>query len=63
MGRTDATLTTKISFSYPTKWTPKLEALKDVYGALSIQDVIRSILAGFLKEKETEPGSVLTKWK
>ena len=52
MGKTDALTTKKIMLVIPETWIPKLDALKDTYGALSTQDVIRNILAGFLAEKE-----------
>lgn len=41
----DATKTHGFHMTIPIEWIPKLEALKPQYGALSIQDVIRAILA------------------
>jgi len=52
LGKGDATTTEKIMLTLPSTWLPKLEALKTVYGAMSIQDVIRGILGGVLAEKE-----------
>ena len=52
MGKGDATKTEKIMLTVPSEWISQLEALKTVYGAMSVQDVIRGILGGVLAKKE-----------
>ena len=43
----------QISLTLPNDWIKSLEALKSVYGALNIQEVIRAILASALHKKES----------
>jgi hypothetical protein len=35
----------KMILTLPSRWMPKLKAVMDTYGALTVQDVIRTILA------------------
>ena len=44
----------RLQIVIPTRWMPKLEAIKDTYGALTVQDVIRSIIASVLFPEECE---------
>jgi hypothetical protein len=56
LGKGNALETEKISLVLPKTMLTKLEALKTVYGAMSVQDVIRSILAEVLPTKKaTKP--------
>lgn len=44
--------TEKIILTLPCRWMPKLKAVMDTYGALTVQDVIRAILASTLFPEE-----------
>jgi len=52
MGKHDALETDRIQLTYPSRWNKRLDAVKDVYGALSRQDVIRAIVASVLFPEE-----------
>ena len=54
MGRGDAMKTDKIYLTYPSEWTDRLEAIRQKTGALSLQDVVRFILARYLEGDKTE---------
>ena len=53
MGKGDATKTFGIFLTLPTEWKPKLETRRRNSGALSLQDVVRSILAENLKGEDS----------
>ena len=53
MGKGDATKTFGLFLTLPDELKPMLEAKRKSSGALSLQDVIRSILADVLKEEAT----------
>jgi len=42
----------QINLTLPDDWYEALENLKTVYGALTVQDVIRAVLAGVLHKEE-----------
>lgn len=44
--------TSRIQLTYPKQWNKKLDALKDLYGALNRQDVIRTVVASVLFPEE-----------
>jgi hypothetical protein len=52
MAKTEITGIERLQLSIPKRWIPKLQSLMDFYGALTIQDVIRTIIASNLFPEE-----------
>ena len=53
MGKDDATKTFGMFLTLPQQWKTRLEKRMEDSGALSLQDVVRMILAESLKEAST----------